>query len=149
MSKKLISFIVTIIICLNAHAQLDPTEIIDKFFENYEKKGSDLAMDELYATNPWTTRIQDAIDNAKNQIKRFDEDLVGPYYGYEHLVTKKLGDSYILHSYFLKFDRQFLRLTFQFYKPQDEWRLFSFEFDDNYDDEIEEAAKLYYTDLDN
>ncbi len=129
------------------YSQNTTKDIIETFFKNYETKGPSVAVDQLYETNPWTIRIQDAINNVKTQLVRFDEDLVGEYYGYEELVVKKLGDSYELHSYFLKFDRQFLRLTFQFYKPQDEWRLFSFQFDDNFDEEIEEAAKLYYTDL--
>ena len=123
-------------------------QIINDFFTNFENKGSDVAIDKLYATNPWTSRIQDAINNVKTQMARFNMELVGKYHGYEPIVTKKLGDSYILYSYFLKFDRQFLRLTFQFYKPSDEWRLYSFRFDDNFDEEIEQAAKLYYIDLD-
>lgn len=123
-------------------------EIIDDFFSNFENHGADVAVTELYKTNPWTTRIQDAINNVKNQLSQYDENLVGKYHGHELIVTKKLGESYVLHSYFLKFDRQFLRLTFQFYKPLNEWRLYSFQFDDSYADEIEEAARLYYMDLD-
>jgi len=131
----------------NLKAQNNPETIIQDFFENYESKGAGVAVDELYATNPWTSRIQDAINNIKTQLERFNEDLVGKYHGYEKLTTKKLGDSYALYSYFIKFDRQFLRLTFQFYRPDNEWRLASFQFDDNFDEEIEAAAKLYNLDL--
>lgn len=132
----------------NLNAQKDPEVMIQDFFENYETKGSSIAIDELYATNPWTSRIQDAIENVKTQFERFNKDLVGEYYGYEKLTTKKLGESYVLYSYFIKFDRQFLRLIFQFYKPDQEWRLASFQFDDGFDEEIEEAAKMYYLNLD-
>ncbi len=132
----------------NLNAQKDPEVMIQDFFENYETKGSSIAIDELYATNPWTSRIQDAIENVKTQFERFNKDLVGEYYGYEKLTTKKLGESYVLYSYFIKFDRQFLRLIFQFYKPDKEWRLASFQFDDGFDEEIEEAAKMYYLNLD-
>ena len=128
-------------------AQDKPKELIDAFFQDFEMEGPSFAIDKIYETNPWNDRIPDAINNIKTQLERFDEELVGNYYGYEPLVTKKLGNSFELHSYFLKFDRQFLRITFQFYKPKDEWRLYSFQFDDNFDEEIEEAAKLYYTDL--
>ena len=131
----------------NLKAQDNPEIIIQDFFKNYESNGAGIAVDNLYATNPWTSRIQDAINNVKTQFERFNEDLVGKYHGYEKLTTKKLGESYALYSYFIKFDRQFLRLTFQFYKPDNEWRLASFKFDDSFDDEIEEAAKLYYLDL--
>ena len=132
----------------NLNAQKDPEAMIKDFFDNYEYKGPSIAIDELYATNPWTSRIQDAIENVKTQFERFNKDLVGEYYGYEKLTTKKLGESYVLYSYFIKFDRQFLRLIFQFYKPDQEWRLASFQFDDGFDEEIEEAAKMYYLNLD-
>lgn len=139
--------LIVIFSSFNLKAQESPEIIIQDFFENYESKGAGIAVDELYATNPWTSRIQDAINNVKTQLERFNEDLVGKYHGYEKLTTKKLGESYVLYSYFIKFDRQFLRLTFQFYKPDKEWRLASFQFDDSFDEEIEEAAKLYYLDL--
>ncbi|WP_206610010.1 hypothetical protein [Maribellus luteus] len=149
MKKIALGIILVLISVLQNHAQELPDSIINDFFKTYEKEGASKALDDLYATNPWTSRIQDAINNIKNQMERFDEELVGEYYGYEKIVSKKLGDSYVLESYFLKFDRQFLRLTFQFYRPKDKWRLLSFKFDDTFDDEIEEAAKLYYLNLDN
>lgn len=130
----------------NLSAQDNEQKIINNFFSNYEKKGIDIAVDELYKTNPWTTRIQDAINNVKTQLSKYDEELVGKYYGYERIVSKQLGNAYILHSYMVRFDRQPLRFTFQFYKPDNEWRLHSFAFDDSFDDEIEESAKLYNID---
>jgi len=147
-TKLLLTLILVSIYTFKSNAQ-NGQDIIDQFFTNFETKGASIAVDELYKTNPWTTRIQDAINNVKTQLERYDENLVGKYYGYEHIVTKKLANSYVLHSYFVKFDRQPIRFTFQFYKPAEEWRLYSFQFDDNYDDEIEEAAKMYYLDLDN
>ncbi len=133
---------------LNSFAQDNGQKLIDDFFSRYENEGVAVAVDELYKTNPWTTRIQDAINNVKTQLARYNEELVGAYYGYEPVVTKQLGNSYVLHSYLVRFDRQPMRFTFQFYKPDNEWRLYSFSFDDNFDDEIEEAAKLYYLNLD-
>ncbi|MFY0601404.1 MAG: hypothetical protein JXR03_17145 [Cyclobacteriaceae bacterium] len=132
----------------NSVAQDNGQSLIDDFFSDYENKGVEVAVDKLYKTNPWTTRIQDAINNVKTQLSRYNEELVGKYYGHEPIVTKQLGNSYVLHSYLVRFDRQPMRFTFQFYKPDDEWRLYSFAFDDNFDDEIEEAAKMYYLDLD-
>jgi hypothetical protein len=148
-NKLYLGLLLIVFSTVQLQAQESPIKIIDAFFENYEKKGASDAVTKLYATNPWTSRIQDAIDNVKTQLERFNKDLVGEYHGYEQLTIKKLGDSYALYSYFLKFDRQFLRLIFQFYKPKDTWRLASFKFDDSFDEEIEEAAKLYYLDLKN
>lgn len=145
--NHLVLSIIVLLSTLSLQAQENPEKIIQDFFKNYGDKGASEAVDKLYATNPWTTRIQDGINNVKTQLERFDEELVGKYHGFEKLTSKKLGESYVLYSYLIKFDRQFIRLTFQFYKPQNEWRLASFKFDDSFDDEIEEAAKLYYLEL--
>ena len=52
----------------NLNAQDNPEIIIQDFFKNYESKGAGVAVDKLYATNPWTSRIQDAINNVKTQL---------------------------------------------------------------------------------
>ena len=149
MTKRILTGLFITLFAVNTiQSQNTPKDIIETFFNSYEKNGSSKAIDDLYATNPWTSRIQDGINNIKNQIERYDIELVGEYYGYEELVTKKIGDSFVLKSYFVKYDRQLLRFTFQFYKPKDKWRLYSFAYDDNYDDEVKEAAKMYYLDLD-
>jgi hypothetical protein len=54
----------------------------------------------------------------------------------------------MLYSYLVKYDRQPLRFIFKFYKPNDKWVLYSYALDDSLDDEIQEAAKLYYLNLD-
>lgn len=141
-------FLVTII-SFTSFAQDNGQKLIEDFFSNYENEGVEVAVEKLYKTNPWTARIQDAVNNVKAQLASYNDELVGEYYGYERLVTKQLGNSYALHSYLVRFDRQPMRFTFQFYKPDKEWRLYSFAFDDGFDDEIEEAAKMYYLDLDN
>lgn len=146
-TKLLLIILLSLSTLAESIAQESVESIIETFFKNYEEKGAEYCVQELYNTNPWTSRIEDAVNNIKSQLARFNEDLVGTYYGYEKIVKKQLGDSYVLYAYFMKFDRQFLRLTFQFYKPNDKWMLYSFQFDDNYDTEIEEAAKLYYLNL--
>jgi hypothetical protein len=133
---------------LNMEAQTNPKNIVDNFFVNYQKDGASIALDKLYYTNKWMERATDAITNLKSQLKGLNEDYVGKYYGYELIGEKKLAESYILLSYLVKFDRQPIRYTFQFYKPNDKWVIYSFKFDANIDDEIEESAKLYYLALD-
>ncbi len=54
----------------------------------------------------------------------------------------------MLYSYLVKYDRQPLRFIFKFYKLNDKWVLYSYALDDSLDDEIQEAAKLYYLNLD-
>lgn len=128
-------------------AQMTPKEIVTKFFTEYEASGASAALDNLYATNPWMQRNTDAVTNLKSQMEGLNEDFVGKYHGYELIVEKKFSDSYLLLSYLVKFDRQPIRYIFQFYKPEDTWRLHSFEFDGEVDEEIKEASRMYYLDL--
>ena len=128
-------------------AQNQPKEMVEKFFKEYEKQGSSVAIDNLYETNEWMRRATDAITKLKNQLEGLNMDYVGNYNGYELIVEKQLADSYLLISYLVKFDRQPVRFTFQFYKPKDKWLIYSFQFDGDIDDEMEESAKLYYLSL--
>ena len=108
-----------------------------------------IKIDNLYATNRWLNRASDATTNVKNKLSELTEDYVGKSHGYELIVKKELANSYVLVSYFVKYDRQPIRFTFQFYKPTNQWLIYKFTFDADIDDEIEIAAKLYYTELKN
>lgn len=127
-------------------AQSNPQDLIDNFFTTY-KKDAGKAVKELYATNKWTERIQDDIEKVVNTVNGFTTDYMGNYYGYEIITTKKFSESFELHSYLIKYDRQPLRFIFKFYKPNDKWVLYAYSLDDDIDDEIEQAAKLYNLDL--
>ncbi|MDY7395762.1 hypothetical protein UMM65_10945 [Aureibaculum sp. 2210JD6-5] len=151
-NTKLLKAYLTIILVsfsLISFAQNSPKEIVSKFFTDYKNEGASKALDNLYSNNKWMNRATDAITQLKQQLGTLDEDYVGKYYGYELIVEKKLSDSFILMSYLVKFDRQPIRFTFQFYKPDNEWRTHSFKYDGSIDDEIEESAKVYYLDLKN
>ena len=151
-NKKLMKTYITIILfsfSLISFAQNTPEEIVSKFFTEYKNEGASKALDNLYSNNEWINRATDAITKLKQQLNSLNEDFVGKYYGYELIVEKKLSDSFILMSYLVKYDRQPIRFTFQFYKPDNEWRTHSFKYDGNIDEEIEESAKVYYLDLKN
>ncbi len=119
-----------------------PEELIDKFFTEYQAQGSTVALDNLYGTNTWISKNSDAITTLKNRLAGVNEELVGKYHGKELIIKRSVGESLVLYSYMVKFDRQPVRFTFEFYKPNDEWIVFGFLFDDNLDDELEESAKI-------
>ncbi len=121
-----------------------PDEMVKRFFETYQERGSTAALDDLYDSNPWMSKAEDAVQNLKTQMEGLTEDFVGKFHGYEEITTKSLSSSFVLKSYLVRFDRQPLRFTFEFYKPDDTWRIYGFQYDGSLDDEIEEAAKLYY-----
>ncbi|MCE7992437.1 MAG: hypothetical protein HEP71_10665 [Roseivirga sp.] len=127
---------------INVSAQT-PDELVKTFFSEYRSEGAAIALKKLYETNNWISRNQDGINKLIGQLASYNEELIGEYYGYEAITKKSLGESYVLMSYLVKFDRQPLRFTFQFYKPKDQWVLYSFKFDDSFDDELERAAEIY------
>jgi hypothetical protein len=145
--KKII-IVLLISITGNVFSQSNPEDLIKNFFVTYEKDAGK-AVKDLYATNKWTERIKDDIDKIIGTVNGFTENYMGKYYGYEKITSKKFAESYVLHSYLVKYDRQPLRFIFKFYKPNDKWVLLSYSLDDNLGSEIEESAKLYYLKLDN
>jgi hypothetical protein len=141
--KKLFFTLSFAVLSIVAYSQDSPQDIVDKFFKEFETKGSSYALDNLYKPNKWISRNADAIMQLKSQISELNEDYVGKYYGSEFILEKKLTDSYILMSYLVKYERQPIRFTFHFYKPNKEWIIYSFKYDGAISEEIEETAKLY------
>ncbi len=116
--KKIFLITIATFFISNIFAQTAPEEIIKSFFTTYPKN-TNKAIDDLYATNPWTVRIKEGIDNIKKEINGYTVDYVGKYYGYELITRKQFAESFILFSYMIKYDRQPIRFTFELYKPND------------------------------
>ena len=145
MNKSILLFIFIFSTSL-AIGQNKSEDIINNFFKEYSKSPTK-AVDEMYATNPWTSRIRDGIEEIKNEVSKYTIDYVGKYYGNELIVKKQFSESFILYSYLVKYDRQPMRFIFKLYKPNDKWTLYEFSIDSSIDEEIEQAAKLYNLNL--
>ena len=143
LKQQLSLLVVLFLLSSGLYAQNTPKEIAEQFFDDYVKDGASAALDNLYFTNKWINRSADAVTNLKSKMEGLNLDFVGEFHGYEMLAEKKLGQSYVLLSYLAKFDRQPIRYIFQFYKPNDQWVVYSFKYDSSIDSEIEEAAKVY------
>lgn len=141
--KKIIYLLLLSFFAQYSYAQDNPETLVAKFFKEYPK-GPAKAVENLYSTNPWVLRNRDAVDQLKGEIAKLTPDYVGKYYGYELIVKRQIASSFTLHSYLVRYDRQPIRFTFEFYKADDKWFLYSFQFDTNLDDELEESAKLQY-----
>lgn len=141
MSPKLIlaSIIAFSFFSLNLHAQKSKTDIPEEFFRIYESDPLK-AIDYVFSTNTWMERNIDGVENLKNKYKDL-LPLIGEYYGYEKITEKNVGENLVLMSYLLKFDRQPIRFTFIMYRPDKNWQIQNFNFDDIIDDELEESAK--------
>jgi hypothetical protein len=144
--KRGILFISLQLMISFSYCQSNPEDIIKTFFLEYSKNPSN-AIDQIYSTNPWKSRIKDGIENMKKEVESYNLEYVGKYYGNELIVKKQFSESFILYSYMLKYERLPLRFIFEFYKPDKEWNLYSLKIDANLDDEIEQSARLYYLNL--
>ena len=69
---------------------------------------------------------------------------MGDYQGEEFIYKGGIGESFSTYIYLVKYDRQPIRFTFEFYRPKEKWILYSFKFDDNFDEDFEEAIKSEY-----
>jgi len=82
------------------------------------------------------------IETVKIKLADFISGL-GEYYGYEANTEKAAGESYVLKSFLIKYEKQPIRFTFLLYKPNESWQIQSFTYDTNIEDELGEAAKAY------
>lgn len=138
--------ILLILAATTTYSQNSSDDIIKDFFTEYSNKPA-LAIEKIYQTSIWTSRLKEGIEQMKNEVNRYTVDYIGKYYGQELIVKKQLSNNFILYSYLIKYDRQPLRFIFKLYKPNDKWVLFSLKIDDALDVEIEESAKLYNINL--
>ena len=105
--------------------------IIDEFFRLY-KEDIEQAINYIYSTNDWIGVNSDAVIQLKGQLIQYS-GLVGEYLGEEFIWKSRLGESFSMFVYLVKYERQPFRFTFEMYKPRDKWILFSFKstlFDD-------------------
>ncbi len=110
-------------------AQTNFDSIPNIFFDIFEQKGSDAAIDYIYATNKYISGNFAASLKVKNELKKV-VSLIGKYRGTEVIDTQFIGQSYIRLSYLAKFDRQPLKFNFTMYKPDKKWQLQQLKFDD-------------------
>lgn len=113
---------------------------IDKFFALYEKGKPVEALDTLYATNPWMSSATDAIQNVKNQLQGITK-LVGNYNGKVLIDEANIKDRFAHVTYLALYDRQPVRMEFQFYRPKGSWIIYSYAFDISFDDEVETGVR--------
>lgn len=124
------------------NAQTETKEPISESFFKTFKKDPAQAYTDLFKDNKWMKDKQADIETVKIKLKSFLDGL-GQYYGYEFIIEKAAGKSYIYKSFLVKYERQPIRFSFLLYKPDTEWQIQNFTYDTNIESEIEEAAKAY------
>ncbi|RLD48222.1 MAG: hypothetical protein DRI94_12850 [Bacteroidetes bacterium] len=99
------------------------------FFNIFEQKGSDAAIDYIYATNKYISGNLTANLKVKTELKKVTL-MLGKYHGIDIIDTQFISTSYIRLSYLAKFDRQPLKFNFTMYRSDKKWQLQQLRFDD-------------------
>jgi hypothetical protein len=112
---------------------------IETFFKKY-KTSADSAIDYIFGTNKFfATNTQIALLKNKLDSLQFS---IGKYEGRELIAQKSSSPSLVLYSFLVKHQNQPIRFTFIMYRAQNEWALYRFNYDDQMDIELFEAAKI-------
>lgn len=113
---------------------------IDKFFSLYENGQKNEAVDSIYSTNPWVAAAKDQIQNVRNQLLSIDK-LVGQYHGKVKVDEHNIKERFTHITYLALYDRQPVRFEFEFYRPKEQWIIYSFSFDVEFMNEVQTAAR--------
>lgn len=117
------------------NSQTAPEDITNHFFELYQEKGSDAAVDYIFSTNVWLSNAQSEVTAIKVQLKK-GIAIIGQYYGFELIEKKMVGESYAKMAYLLRYSRQPIKFTFILYKPDKVWQVQNMKFDDRLESDI-------------
>jgi hypothetical protein len=126
--------------CSTGHSSNAETQkVVDTFFQEY-KTSSKTAIVNLLAKNKWITN-----DDASKVASQIDELAVelGAYNGGEKIGESTYGTSMLQYVYVAKYERQPLKFTFRFYRPNNKWELYSFNYEVDFINELDEAGKAY------
>lgn len=113
---------------------------IDTFFTLYKADKVDEAIDGIYESNKYVSSASDQIKQLKAQLSSLEE-LVGKLHFETKIGSFDVGGLFVQETYLVTFDRQPIRFEFQFFKVNDGWRIYSFSFDDDIDEDIEAIAR--------
>jgi hypothetical protein len=73
-------------------------------------------------------------DAVKKFVRKWGKPL-----GYELIARPKVGDSFCRYVYLAKYENNFLRWVFTYYRPKQGWLFFRLDFDDNVNALFEDA----------
>jgi len=117
-------------------------EYISVFFKKYKENGSSQAIDYIFSSNKLLANITQ-LDDLKSKLDS-TRRLIGDYYGQVLITEKNASTDLVLLTYLVKHEKLPIRFTFVFYKPNKNWVLFKFQYDDQIISELEEAGKIYF-----
>jgi hypothetical protein len=112
-----------------------------KFMESFKNEKFEAAFDLLKPYSVIENYQLDTIANtAKKQIKGLSNSY-GKIISYEALPEKNIKNSLVQLNYLLKFERDFLRLSFVLYYNGSSWTITNFKYNSEIDDLFSVSAK--------
>lgn len=118
------------------HAQNNPEDILDPFFDTF-KNDMNAAIDYLFSTNELIDGNQEGVQSVKDRLE-MSRKLLGNYYGHELIKIEEAGESYLRYTYSLKYDRQPVKIIIVLYKANDKWKVQNLNFDDKVETDFRE-----------
>lgn len=115
-------------------------DLINTFFKKYKEEGTGPAIDYLFGTNKYFTNTA-GINQLKGKLDSLRQG-IGMFLGKDLIVQKNASSSLVFYSYLVKHEIQPIRFIFMFYKPQNDWVIYRFKYDDQMDIELEDAGKI-------
>lgn len=110
-----------------------PEEMVEIFFDLFRSRGPAQAVDYIFSNNPYIYEKKDSVGALKDKVARLEE-MLGKEHGQVLIQDRQFADTVRTISYLVKYDRQPLRFTFVFYKAQNRWVTYQFNFDDLMDE---------------
>ena len=117
----------------------------DEFFELLADGDSETALTNLYKTSPYADEIAADMQNVIFQLNGIGR-LVGEYRNHEVLIHRLVADRFAYLLVFVAYDRQPMKMEFQFYRPDEEWFFLNFSFADSMSGDIKDAAQFELAD---
>lgn len=142
MKKHILIWLLAMITTFSfAQGKDDGQELINQFFDHYKNKGHEIALRYAFSTNKWIEIQGDEMNSIIFQLSK-EVNSMGEYNGYEEIRSKRIGSRFRIVSYLVYYLRDPIRFTFELYKTTGGWEISDFQFDTNFEAEIEDAMKL-------
>lgn len=141
--KKGILLIVLSLLISTLKAQTDslntPEKLCEHFFMLFEIE-TDNAVDFIFSTNKWfNAASMPQLNEIKGKIKKLF--YLGNFKGYELASKKVLSPSLVLITYMVRYDRQPIKIEFYFYKPETQWQIQTFRFEEDLKIDLQNAQE--------
>ncbi|MEM8815073.1 MAG: hypothetical protein AAFX56_09415 [Pseudomonadota bacterium] len=137
-------FLVLVFAFANANAEgPDRTYVakVETFFESVGNGEEQEAIRELPANSPYAEEMSAELENVAFQLSNLGRTL-GEYRNHELLIHDVVAERFAYMMFFVAYDRQPLKMEFQFYRPDEDWVFLNYSFSGDLENELVEVAKF-------